>query len=398
MVREFRSKFAGTCRKCAGFIQIGDPISWDRSAAKGAKSWHKDCANPRGLEASATSSASAEAKTEVTSVVETGAIEDIEDIKEASTMADNGLGKVLAEAIKPYIDQKVTIDRKEIEAIVAEKLKDFEAPTMRIEVFNAELGTVKQIDGVQHKLFPKCLYIVNAGHHLYLWGPPGSGKSHIARQIAEALDRTYGYISLNPMTPDSRLVGFVDANGVIRETDFIRAYRDGGIYCVDEADNMSPSMGTAMNSSLENGYASFPCGMVKKHDNFVLVATGNTAGRGGNRNHAERRAFDGAFGERFTFLHFGYDEKLEKALALAVNPDAIGWLAWVRSVRAFSAERFPNLIVSPRASIKGARYLMDNVLTPHEIADAVVFKGLDKTATDAILRACPITSLVKEAN
>ena len=195
---------------------------------------------------------------------------------------------------------------------------------------------------------PQLLYLLSKRHHVYLYGGPGGGKSTAAKQAADALGIQFGYISLNPQTPDSRLMGYMDATGNYRETLFHKLYRDGGVFCIDEMDNASASLLTTLNSCLENGHGAFPNGMIPRHENFVVVATGNTAGRGANPQFPDRRPFDCAFSERFTFIEWDYDQQLEEAITMAINPKATDWLKWIRNVRTYAKQNHPKLIVSPR--------------------------------------------------
>lgn len=188
-------------------------------------------------------------------------------------------------------------------------------------------------------------------------------------------------------------MGYMDANGNYRETLFHTLYRDGGVFCIDEMDNASASLLTTLNSCLENGHGAFPNGMITRHEKFVVVSTGNTAGRGANPQFPDRRPFDCAFSERFTFIEWDYDLNLEEAITLSINPKAGSWLKWVRAVRTYAKQNHPKLIVSPRASFRGAEYLNDSGWKPVDIAEAVLFKGIDKDTKSAILNACSINKV-----
>jgi hypothetical protein len=246
-----------------------------------------------------------------------------------------------------------------------------------------------------HHMLPRLLELVSGGYHVYLYGPPGSGKSAAAVQAAKALNRRYGYISLNPQTFESRLLGARTAGGDYTDTEFFRCYTEGGVFCIDELDNAHPSLLNTLNGMLEsdadgNGRGAFPCGVVDRHPDFICIATGNTNGRGGDRQFPERRALDVAFAERFVFLYWPYDDALEQHLVLQTNPNAEPWLTWVRRVREHVADNGLRLIVSPRASIRGARLLRETTWSMRDIADAVLFKGFDKDSVDAILTAHPL--------
>ena len=355
----FKARYAGHCVKCGKSIEVGQEISWFRKT-RGA--YHIDCENP-----AATS---------------------FQPEPEASKTSDSATPdalQVLAKAIEPFIATQ-TVNQQQVQEIIDQALAGFN-PVITLE-YKRESGEVKQIQGA-HANMPMLMYLVSKRHHSYLYGPPGSGKSTAAKQVADCLGLAYGYISLNPQTPDSRLLGYMDATGNYRSTPFQNLYQNGGVFCIDEVDNASPSLLTTLNSGLENGHMAFPQSLVARHKDFVLIATGNTCGKGANPMFPDRRPFDAAFAERFTFVEWGYDTSLEQAITLAINPKAKNWLKWVVGVREFCKDKYPRVLVTPRASFKGAAYLLDSGFSSEQIADMVIFKGLDPATRSAILSANP---------
>lgn len=243
-----------------------------------------------------------------------------------------------------------------------------------------------------HAMLEKLIFIIGLRKHAYLFGPPGSGKSTGAMHAAEALSLAYGYISLNPQTPESRLLGYMDANGKYQPSVLYKLYKDGGVFCIDEMDNASAGLLTTLNSLLENGIGAFPCGQVQRHPDFIVVATGNTAGRGGNMQFPERRAFDAAFAERFAYLPWGYDEAMERAVALQIFEKAGKWVDWVQAVRKYAAQNDPKLVISPRATFGIAEFLScdKSPFTIQETLDAVLFKGIEPERINRIISANPL--------
>lgn len=305
------------------------------------------------------------------------------------------LAQAIARAVAPLVHGKVDAAavRKIAAEVAAQAIAEAVIPRKVETIIKVERpdGTTDTRKG-EHTLFPLLLSMSAARVHTYLWGAPGGGKSTAAAHVAEALGLRYGYISLNPQTPDSKLLGYMDATGNYRRTVFRDCYERGGVFCIDEQDNCSDSLLTTLNGALENGHGAFPDGVVERHPDFVCVSTGNTAGRGGSQNHAGRRPFDAATSERFVFIEWTYDETLEEQLTLAANPDAGAWLAWVRNVRAFAKVHHPRLVASPRASIRGAQLLKAGSYGTDvaALAEAVLFKGLDRDSVAAILRAHPL--------
>lgn len=305
------------------------------------------------------------------------------------------LAKALQAMASEAMDEKRV---REIAADEAKKAQVGKTQSLKLKVQQQGREPV-EIDGA-HPLQSVLVSLLHSRIHVYLYGPRGSGKTTGAMLAAKALRLDYGYISLNPQTADSRVNGFLDAHGTFRDTVFVQRYRDGGVMCVDEMDHASGNILTALNGAIENGHASFPCGMVPRHPDFVLVATGNTPGRGPTPDHPERRGFDGATGDRFAYLYWPFDTTVEENATLAEHPQGAVWLAWIRAVREYAAQNDPRLIVSPRASIMGARIIASGALDslPSDktrqtmLADAVLFKGWDKDTISRIMNACPMPS------
>lgn len=367
----FPARFATKCSKCNGQVNRGDLITWSRK--QHGVVYHAVCA------------ANGATEPQPAQPVTT------QPVPQPSSNG-NPLD-VFINAIAPMLQEKLSskVDESTVQSLIDAAIDKARVP-VRIEVKNADTGAIKAIER-PHESMKTLLYFVGKRQHVYLYGPAGSGKSTAAHQVADAMELQFGYVSLNPQTPESRILGFIDAGGTYRETPFYRCYRDGGVFCIDEMDNASAALLTTLNSLLENGHGAFPCGIIERHKNFVLVATGNTNGRGANPMFPERRPFDVAFAERFTFLHWAYDTKLEKDITLAINPNAGAWFEYVQRLREYCAHNYPRVLVSPRASFKGAEYLKDSGLTVDQIAEAVIWKGLDRDTVTAISHAIPASAV-----
>lgn len=390
----FIAKFAGTCRKCGEPYEIGDWIAWI-GKARGQRGcyWHAECKQVGFVPEEKKVEATVEATVETVEAEVKGVGHEVGEEK------DLGVFGPLAAALMPYLDGKLKAAGAGVEDIVNQKIADLEKTILdllsdqpiTLNVTRPD-GEVTRIKGA-HESMPELLYYVSKRHHAYLFGPPGSGKSTAAKQVADGLGLEYGYISLNPQTPDSRILGFIDANGTYRATPFFKIYTEGGVFCIDECDNASPSLLTTLNSLLENGHGAFPNGIFPKHADFVLVATGNTAGRGANPMFPERRPFDSAFAERFTYLYWDYDTKLEKAIALSINPASKPWFDWILKTRSYCQKNHPRVLISPRASFKGAAYLLDPPLSIEQIAESVIWKGLGKDTVAQIVAKNPYPAI-----
>lgn len=356
---------AGICVSCSNDVVLNAPIVWDRRHGI----FHASCYR------------SATMGTGATIVKEVGL-----DSESVQSMIDEAISSIEKPAT---IAKEIPVDATAILNAVRKILGETRAVTLDLKKLD---GTVKSIKNV-HETFRKLCYLVDKKKNVYLYGPPGSGKSTAAKMAADANDLTFGYISLNPQTPESRLLGFIDASGVYRPTVFRIMYEKGGVYCIDEMDNAAAMLLTTLNSCLENGLAAFPDGMVTRHENFIVVATGNTAGRGGNKQFPDRRAFDAAFAGRFAFVFWGYDEALERKVALQINGESLAWIGWVQSVRKWATDNDPQIVVSPRETYHIASALSDKVLTAAEIAEVFLFKGIEPARTRRIIDAFPFPQI-----
>lgn len=271
------------------------------------------------------------------------------------------------------------IDEAEVRRIAADEAAKVSV-NRSVTIKVGEMPEIK-VD-LAHRDLPLLVKLASAyganGHrqNIYMHGPAGSGKSTAARQTAEVLKLKYGYISLNPQTPDSRLLGYMHAGGEYVKSEFFTRYTEGGVFCIDEIDNAAASLVTTLNGLLENGHGAFPHGVFERHKDFICICTANTIGRGGDVNYPERRALDGAFLERFLFLAWEYDTDLTKAIVTGILGNAAPeFMAWVNSEARDMQSRYPTLIVSPRAHIQGA-VLEKMGLSRNQIKPMVIARGL----------------------
>ncbi len=292
-----------------------------------------------------------------------------------------------------------TLDRDAVEAIVREALERQKDSfgVRRVEVVHKDRPAVDC--GVQHRLFPRLVDLIANGESVYVWGPAGTGKTQAAIEAAKGLGLDYAVISLNPQSPASKIEGFITAQGEFTNPDFYRLYTQGGVFIVDEFDNMSASIATSFNSALANGVASFPNGQAKRHKEFIFIATGNTDGRGPTRLYPERRKLDSASIDRLHFLHWTPDTQLETALAIAhgngKDSQVKAWAKWVQFVRDYMERSdcgiTDSVYCGMRAIIGGSRSIAAGYdwITIEELAQSTVFKGLSSDKVSRIIAVVP---------
>ena len=157
-----------------------------------------------------------------------------------------------------------------------------------------EPGTVS---GIRHKMFDPVLQIAALGINQMLVGPAGSGKTTLAAQVAQALNLEFYFTGALQTKYD--IIGFIDGNGIYHRTAFRNAFENGGVFLWDEIDSSDARAMVAFNSALENDTADFPDGNVKRHPDFISIASANTFGRGADRMYIGRNHLDAATLDRF---------------------------------------------------------------------------------------------------
>lgn len=163
-----------------------------------------------------------------------------------------------------------------------------------------------------HKAFNQIFLQIKLDEPIMLVGPAGSGKNHVINQVAKKLDSKMYYT--NNASNEFKLTGFIDAGGIYRETEFYKAFKNGGIFFLDEIDTSDPSSLIVINSALANGYMAFPHETVERNENFRMISAANTFGKGANLEYIGRNILDASTLDRFDNIFFDYDENLEKKL------------------------------------------------------------------------------------
>lgn len=149
---------------------------------------------------------------------------------------------------------------------------------------------------------------------VYLYGPAGTGKGYTCRLLAESLGLAFH--SVNAVMDVCDLEGYRDANGVYHETEFYRAFKNGGLFLFDEFDGSIPEAVLRVNDALANGRMTFAGEVVEVHPDFRLVAAGNTIGKGATAEYTARAALDLASLDRFPMkFATDYDRRVELAIA-----------------------------------------------------------------------------------
>lgn len=250
-------------------------------------------------------------------------------------------------------------------------------------------GTVKEITGLRHKQLPLVIKATTArtvsGWPVPAWwyGAPGAGKTHLWRQVSEALGVKYYPIPLGPTSTEGKLLGYKNlATGDFVQGCLYLPYKEGGLVNLDEIDVCDPSVLVGANSISSNEEFMFPNGeVVKRHRDFYLVASANTLGTGATGGFT-RNKLDAATLDRFAKFKLEYDADLESNLC--GNPK---WAAYVWKVREYVEKNCSQTTyITPRASINGAALLAAG-LTPTEVMDATLFAMMSKDMKATVIKA-----------
>lgn len=288
------------------------------------------------------------------------------------------MGQIMVELLaKAKLSDVETEIGKRLESKVVKFINDNYGPIQR----KVELdfgGRKVELDGVVHEKFDQILKFVSAGEPVFLTGPAGSGKNVLCQQIAKALGLEF-YFS-NAVTQEYKITGFTDAMGVFHESQFYKAFKYGGVFMLDEMDASIPEVLIILNAAIANRYFDFPApiGYVQAHENFRVIAAGNTFGSGADYDYVGRNQLDAASLDRFAMVRVDYDKRIEEACAMG-NADL---LKFCRKFRAVTKKAGIRTVVSYRAISRMAK--LDSVMTAEELLDSCLVKSLDAGDLDTI--------------
>lgn len=276
----------------------------------------------------------------------------------------------------------------QVEFQLADQIADLERQVAATRTVRHEIVIGDEIvdlgDVHIHEAFDDILAILAQRENVYLIGPAGSGKTTIAEQCAKAL--ALQFYCYGAIKYDHDVVGYVKPDGSYSQTNFYKAFKHGGLVLMDEMDASSNNALLALNAALANDFASFPLGndgeggMVKKHPDFVVIASANTFGHGASAQYVGRNPMDMATLDRFCNVTMGYDESLERAIA---GNDA--WVDYVQAVRAAVEHHKMRYVVSPRASVKGAKLLAAGMDAAKVASVTIWNKGFSETDKQKIM-------------
>ena len=282
----------------------------------------------------------------------------------------------------------------EIMGQVEDKVRQFikdEYGTIERKITTVVDGKKAEMRGIQHDKFETVLKFVANDEPVFLTGPAGSGKNVLCKQVAEALGLKFYFT--NAVTQEYKLTGFTDANGNYHATQFYKAFKDGGVFMLDEMDASIPEVLVILNAAIANRYFDFPApiGYVEAHPDFRVIAAGNTTGHGADFEYVGRNQLDGASLDRFAVVKIDYSQAIEDNVALGNKELA----QFCRDFRKSADKNGVNVIVSYRAIGRLAKMLQ--LLDTEEAIETCLLKGLEKDDINVIMNGIRRNSVYKDA-
>jgi MoxR-like ATPase len=281
------------------------------------------------------------------------------------------LAELIASMTAP---QQATLDPEQVRKIVLQELNN-QAPKL-IEIKTDT--TRREVSGVQHPLYEKVLRLVAGGVNVMLTGAAGSGKTHLAEQVATALGRTYGAIHCTSGASESQLMGWLlPSDGgkfEYQAAPFVDLYENGNsLFLFDEIDAADPNFLLVANGALANGHLHIAQRRqnptAKRGENVGIMATANTFGSGADMIYAGRNQLDGATLDRWYMVQIDYMANFEAAIMGAELAEVKTWKPasddsaktaadlitlheWIKNLREKATAAKLRRIVSTRSFIK----------------------------------------------
>lgn len=262
--------------------------------------------------------------------------------------------------IKSYKTHKGSIELKIPEKVI----------NASVEVEEPKQEEVEQEKEIRHEKYNQIKTCVELNIPVYLVGEAGTGKNYTLEQIA--WDCGYDFYYTNSVQQEYKLTGFIDAGGEYHETEFYKAFKNGGIFFLDEIDASIPEVLVLLNAAIANKYFEFPNGRIYAHDKFRVVAAGNTVGSGADELYTGRMVLDAATLDRFVIIEFSYDRHVEMHITKN-NGDLVDFVEELRKqakeqgIRATFSYRCLEMVTK-----------LEPVMDLQEILKIAVFKGMTK--------------------
>jgi len=151
-------------------------------------------------------------------------------------------------------------------------------------------------DRKRHELFGYVLTLAEERQPVMLIGPAGTGKSHLAKQVADFLSVEYGETPMSPGATRGDLLGRMTANPdePFILSQFAGLYSGGGVFNFEEIDSADPGMLLVLNNALAGSdlFNSANGRHYQRSEDFMAFSTANTFGIGATKDYTGRDRLD----------------------------------------------------------------------------------------------------------
>jgi hypothetical protein len=275
-----------------------------------------------------------------------------------SGSVDRVLDDVIRSTVRQELESaKVGVDESTIETIIRRVV----GQPKQIIVNDVPKGNVT---GRTHNRFDALVRKVASRRNIAITGGPGTGKTYIVTQVAEALGLPSVGVSADPLPQRFEIIGGIaPALGKLVKGAFREIYEHGGVGFIDEWDRGHVSLGTAFNRLLANDTFDFDTEdggkqTVKRHKDFMVIATLNTYGQGASIEFAGANKIDDAGLDRFTFFHLDTDEDLTEQICYDTDSATASQIIpiWKQARRNVEKYRL-KVWVTPRCAFDAQEFL-----------------------------------------
>ena len=193
-------------------------------------------------------------------------------------------------------------------------------PKVNFVTESAKLAKQYKLGEGWHKMAGFVIALAEARVPVMLVGPAGSGKSHLAKQLADYLEMTYAECPLTAGATPSWLLGSWNIKEYVTRP-HLTQFEHGGVFNYEEIDAADPNMLLVMNQALASDEFFNPVNgeMYSKSDDFIPVSTANTFGLGATRAFTARERLDAATIDRWRMGRVFVEVDTDLARWVALN-------------------------------------------------------------------------------
>lgn len=278
--------------------------------------------------------------------------------------------------IQQYYDngyKKAVEDKNEVIENLQKQIESFKNAPKSGNVINITVAgktTTTENEETYHQKFEEILNYVCNNENVYLYGPAGTGKNVICKQVANALKAAYFYN--NTLYTKYDCIGYMDATGNFVKTvlyDFLKS-EGAALMFFDELDNSMAEAVIPLNDLLADGKLTFANGeTLYLTEDKHIIAAGNTDGRGATDEYNGRYKMDESTRSRFLFINVNYCRKVEESIV----KDSKYILDFIDELRKACKQTGIKIILGYREIIRLKKYENNK---PEGVLQAAILKGL----------------------